>query len=151
MSRPPRREGLAPAFMPRKELNGLSLADAEPRMQRTARPLSAPVATLILLLPAGGCALRHDQIAPAPIDPSAYAGANCQQLSRMHAKSQRTLILAEIAQDSYSEADRTRTFGVPTPMATMFGEGEAAQVARLKGDSLALSAQLARAGCLRDE
>lgn len=119
-------------------------------MHRSTRPISTLVTALALPLLIAGCALRHDQIAPAPIDPAAYAQASCEQLSRMQAKSQRSLIFAEIAQDKYYEEDRTRTFGVPTPMATLFGEGEAAQVARLKGDTIALSAQLGRAGCLRD-
>jgi hypothetical protein len=120
-------------------------------MQRTARPTSMLVPALLLLLSVAGCALRHDQIAPAPINPAAYGQASCEQLSQMHVKSRRSQILAELAQDKYYEDDRTRTFGVPTPMATIFGEGEAAQVARLKGDTIALSAQLGRAGCLRDQ
>lgn len=119
-------------------------------MHRCTRPISTPSPALALLLSLAGCALRHDQIAPASINPASYDQASCEQLSLMHAKSRRTLILAEIAQDQYYEDDRTRTFGVPTPMATLFGEGNAAEVARLKGDTIALSAQLGRAGCLRD-
>jgi hypothetical protein len=118
-------------------------------MQGTVCEKLAPVvATLMLSLP--GCAMRPAEIAPDPITPEAYAPADCRQLAQMRARTDRTLILAEIAQYQRYQDDRTRTFGAPTPMATIFeGRGEA-EVARLKGDSLALGAQLRRAGCLRD-
>jgi hypothetical protein len=119
-------------------------------MQGTARDILAAVIVL-LIAPLPGCALRPAKIAPAPISPAAYAQADCRQLAQMRARTDRTLILAEIAQYQRYQDDRTRTFGVPTPMATIFEGGGEAQVARLKGDSLALGAQLHRAECLRDQ
>lgn len=97
-----------------------------------------------------GCAKQHNEIAPEPIDPAAYAQADCRQLAQMHAKTMRTLIFSELMQDHQYAEDRTRTFGAPTPMATIFEASHESEVARLKGDSLALAAQLQRAGCLRD-
>lgn len=119
-------------------------------MLEAARAAIAPLILAPLLSDIAGCALRHDEIAPEPINPAAYAQADCRQLAQMQAKSVRMMILSEIAQDARYEDDRTRTFGAPTPMATIFeGRGEA-QVSRLKGDALALAAQLEREGCLRD-
>ncbi|MGJ0508726.1 MAG: hypothetical protein ACR652_16690 [Methylocystis sp.] len=116
-------------------------------MQQTLR---APLAPLVAAALIAGCALRHDEIAPDPIPPAAYASADCRQLAQMQAKTNRTLIFSEIAQDHRYAEDRTRTFGVPMPMALLFEERGEANVARLKGDSLALAAQLERGGCLRD-
>lgn len=94
------------------------------------------------------CAVTHGEIAPAPIPPEAYAPASCRQLALMRAKTMRSLTLASIIQDQHYADDRTRTFGVPTPMATIFDEDRAPEVARLKGESLALTAQLENAGCV---
>lgn len=44
-----------------------------------------------------------------------------------------------------------RVLGVPLPMATIFEESREAETARLKGEALALAAQLQRAGCLARE
>lgn len=99
----------------------------------------------------GGCAVHHSQILPMPISPNAYDGATCRQLSLMHAKAMRTLIFEDIAQDHDYESDRTRTFGIPTPMATIFEPSHVVMVARLKGETSALSQQLARAGCIARE
>ncbi len=106
---------------------------------------------LCALLGLAACAKLHDEIAPELIEPGAYAQASCPQLARMRAKTMRSLIFAELAQDKHHADDRIRTFGVPTPMATLFDEDVAPKVARLKGDALALGAQLERAGCILPE
>ncbi|WP_457798523.1 hypothetical protein [Methylocystis sp. S23] len=97
------------------------------------------------------CAKRHGEVAPAPIPPSAFETATCRQLSAMHAKAMRTLVFSELLQDHRHAEDRTRIFGVPTPMATIFEENREAELARLKGETLALAAQLQRAGCVARE
>lgn len=97
------------------------------------------------------CAVPHAQIAPAPVPPVAFDGASCRELALMHAKAMRTLTFSSIAQDHNFEADHTRVFGVPLPMATLFERDREAEVARLKGDSLALAAQLERQGCVARE
>lgn len=98
-----------------------------------------------------GCARRHGEIEPEPIPPLAYEPATCRQLSLMHAKTMRSLVFSSIIQDQHHADDRTRTFGVPTPMATLFDENREAEVARLKGEALALAEQLERAGCVARE
>lgn len=109
--------------------------------------------TQALLIGCGlsGCAKPHDDIAPEPVPPAAYAQATCRQLSLMHAKTMRNLIFSNIIQDQHYADDRTRTFGVPTPMATIFEQSREAEVARLKGEALAIAAQLERAGCIARE
>jgi hypothetical protein len=97
------------------------------------------------------CAKNHDEIAPAPISPAAYAPATCRELSLMYAKTMRSLVFSELMQDHRYAEDRTRTFGIPTPMATLFEENREAEVARLKGNALAIPAQLERAGCVARE
>ncbi|QGM98011.1 hypothetical protein [Methylocystis parvus] len=94
------------------------------------------------------CARSHGEITPAPIPPEAFERATCRELSIMRAKAMRTLIYAELTQNHRYAEDRTRIFGVPTPMATIFGENREAEAARLKGETLALAAQIERAGCL---
>lgn len=97
------------------------------------------------------CARRHGEIAPLPAPSQAFAAADCRQLSLMRAKTERSLILSEIVQDFRHAEDRTRIFGAPTPVATIFEENREAEVARLKGEALALAAQLERAGCVARE
>lgn len=97
------------------------------------------------------CARSHGEIAPDPVPPQAFAAADCRQLSLMRAKAERSLILSEIVQDHRYAEDRRRTFGIPTPMATIFDGDHEAEVARLKGEAYALAAELARAGCVARE
>lgn len=94
------------------------------------------------------CARPHGEIAPLPVDPADYAGFTCPQLGQIHRKATRDLLLAEVVQDGYFAADRTRVFGAPIPMATLFGDGRAEEVARLKGETEAMAEQLRRGGCL---
>jgi|GEM_PF-4303253 len=102
----------------------------------------------VLLFDLTGCAPRASQIAPALMDPYAYQAATCRELDEMKAKTQRDRIYADLAQDRQYDDDRTRTFGVPTPMATLFEESSAPLTARIKGDSLAINTQLERSGCI---
>lgn len=97
------------------------------------------------------CARSHGEIAPVPVPPQAFAAADCRQLSLMRAKAERSLILSEIVQDHRYAEDRTRTFGVPTPMATIFEENREAEVARLKGEAYAIAAEIQRTGCVAQE
>lgn len=102
----------------------------------------------VLLCALTGCAPRASQIAPALMDPYAYETATCRELDEMNARTQRDRIYADLAQDRQYDDDRIRTFGVPTPMATLFEESRAPRTARIKGDSLAINTQLERAGCI---
>jgi hypothetical protein len=126
---------------------GDASAQAETNMQHPAR------ATLPLLILFGlsACARGHGEIAPEPIPPFAYEPATCRELSLMRAKTVRARVLSDIRQDWMRAEDRTRVFGVPLPMASIFEENREAEVARLKGESLALATQLQRAGCVARE
>ena len=102
----------------------------------------APIVTLT------ACAPRASQIAPALMDPYAYETATCRELDEMRAKAQRDRIYADMAQDQQYDDDRTRTFGVPTPMASLFEESLVPHTAQIKADSLAINTQMERAGCI---
>jgi hypothetical protein len=114
------------------------------------QPARAALA-LSIIFAVSACAKRHDEISPAPVPPSAYEPATCRELSLMRARTMRSLTLSSIIQDQHHADDRTRTFGAPTPMATIFEEDREAEVARLKGESLAITKQLRRAGCVARE
>lgn len=111
------------------------------------RKLTVPGAAVIGLALAG-CAPRANQIAPAIMDPAAYANATCRELGYMADRARRDLIYADMAQDQQYADDRTRTFGVPTAMATLFERGLVGETAQAKADTLVIKAQLERSGCV---
>jgi hypothetical protein len=116
-------------------------------MRQTGRAIPP----FLILFGLSACAKGHGEIPPDPIPPAAYAPASCRELALMRAKTMRALTFSEITQDFRHDEDRTRVFGVPVPMATIFEENREAEVARLKGESLALATQLHRAGCVARE
>lgn len=112
------------------------------------------VRAILLLAAFGGCsacARRHGDIAPEAIPPWAYEPASCRELALMQAKTMRTLVFSSLVQDQHHADDRTRTFGVPTPMATIFEDSREAEVSRLKGESLAIALEIQRKGCVARE
>lgn len=113
------------------------------------RPARLPLIALIVAL--AGCAPTASSIPPAAIPPDDYAAATCRQLTLMRAKTERMLIFAGLAQDQQYRDDGSRTFGVPTPMATIFEESRETDVARLKGEALAINTQLLRMNCIARE
>jgi len=103
---------------------------------------------LITILGLSACAARHDEIMPLPVDPADYEGATCRQLGLMLAKAQRTLVYTEMEQDHIAADDNIRAFGVPTLMGTFFEGSRVFDVARLKGETIALKTQLQQSGCV---
>jgi len=108
----------------------------------------AGIVTMLMLLGLSACAVGHDEIMPLPIDPAAYEGATCRQMGLMLDKAQRTLVYTEMAQDHIAAEDDIRAFGVPTLMGTIFEGSRAYDVARLKGETIALKTQLQQSGCV---
>lgn len=103
---------------------------------------------LTMLISLSACAARHNEIMPLPIDPADYDGATCRQLGLMLDKAQRTLVYTEMAQDHIAAQDDIRAFGVPTLMGTFFEGSRLEDVARLKGETIALKTQLQQSGCV---
>ncbi|PPD45188.1 MAG: hypothetical protein CTY15_05255 [Methylocystis sp.] len=118
------------------------------RASSLARSLARSLACALSL---SACASLHGEIAPDPVPPSAYTPATCRELTLMHARTMRTLVFSSIAQDHQYAEDRTRVFGAPVPMALIFEESRAAEVARLKGEAIALAAQFEHMGCVARE
>ncbi len=102
----------------------------------------------ILAFAQAACAPRASQIMPAIMNPYAYETATCRELDDMKMKSQRDRIYAELSQDRQYDDDRTRTFGVPTPMASLFDDNQAPKTAQTKADSLVINTQLQHSGCI---
>jgi hypothetical protein len=99
-------------------------------------------AILALALAFSSCAKPTREIQPAFVDPSAFMGATCMQLTAERGRRSQALIFAGLAQDQTSLDDRTRLLGVPTPMGTIFeGDNEVA-ISRLKGELRAIDAQM---------
>lgn len=147
MSRPVTQAGFAKgpqALLQRVCRNGRQEGEKMCRGRRGRKIIIC--GSLIFIM--GGCAPRSSQIAPALMDPGAYEAATCRELDEMKGKTQRDRIYAALAQDRQYEDDRTRTFGVPTPMATVFEESQAPITARMKADSLAINTQLQRSNCI---
>lgn len=94
------------------------------------------------------CARAHDEISPAFVPPDAFAPATCDDLSLMRVKTERTLLLASLAQDGVARDDRTRTFGIPSLFGTIFEESREAEVAQLKGELQTIDLALIRKACL---
>ncbi|MCX7900016.1 MAG: hypothetical protein N2444_08040, partial [Methylocystis sp.] len=90
-------------------------------------PAAVPLALVLF-----ACAPHHGDIGPANLDPTPFLQASCAELSLMRAKADRSLIFASLAQDQQARDDDTRTFGVPTPMATIFETSRAPEVAGYK-------------------
>ncbi|PWB94369.1 hypothetical protein [Methylosinus sporium] len=93
------------------------------------------------------CAKPTREIEPAPVDPGLFIGADCPQLVARRARIAQALIFAGSAQDQLAADDRTRTFGVPTPMGTPFDADREPQIARLKGELHAVNAQMDAQRC----
>ncbi len=70
---------------------------------------------LCALLGLAACARRHDEIGPEIIEPGVYAQASCPQLARMHAKTMRSLIFAELVQDKHYADDASGHSASPRP------------------------------------
>ena len=111
------------------------------------RPARAAL-LLLTLLALGACMPPTRAIGPAFIDPRLYAGVNCQQLVALRARAMRGLTFSGLAQDQLHRDDHIRTFGAPTPMATIFDESREPDVSALKGELLALNERLTQMDCL---
>jgi hypothetical protein len=110
---------------------------------KTIRALNA--AFVILLASAfSACSKRIEEIEPASISAGEFAGMTCSQLVSEQARKTRALIFAELAQERVIADDRIRTFGVPTPMGSLFNEDRTESIARLKGQLASIRMLLSR-------
>lgn len=103
------------------------------------------VCCLAVLL--GGCARPASEIEAAAVDPALFEGMTCSQLVAQRARRSQALIFAGMAQDQVSADDGMRTLGVPTPVGTLFDGDREPEVARLKGELHAVTAQLIAMRC----
>lgn len=109
--------------------------------------LTARCVALALLFSLGACAKQTREIQPAIVDPTLFYGLSCSELVAARAKRSTALIFTASAQDQLAADDKVRTLGIPTPMGTLFEEDREADVARLKGELRAATAQMKAMNC----
>jgi hypothetical protein len=110
---------------------------------KAKRALNAAFVILVASAPSA-CSKRSEEIEPASISATEFAGMTCSQLVSEQARKTRALIFAELAQERINKDDRIRTFGVPTPMGSLFNEESAESISRLKGQLASIRARLAQ-------
>lgn len=114
-------------------------------MTCTTIPLARKATIFLLFISAlSACAKHAEEIQPTSISPAEFSGMTCSQLVSQQARKTRALIFAELAQERVNADDRIRTFGVPTPMGSLFNEEKAELIARLKGQLGSIRALLSR-------
>ena len=100
-------------------------------------------ASAILALVAA-CAPRADEITPAAISTSQYAGWDCGRLAREKAFTDEALTRASDEQDSAARRDAMTVFLIGVPVS---GGGIKGEVARLKGNQEAIRRTMIAQGC----
>lgn len=90
------------------------------------------------------CAPRADEITPAAISTSQYAGWNCDRLVREKAFTDEALTRASDEQDSAASRDAMMVFLIGVPVS---GGGIKGEVARLKGNQEAIRRTMVAQDC----
>jgi hypothetical protein len=109
------------------------------------KQLGLLVATLALVT---GCAPWASNISPSPISSARYEGWNCNKLRAEQKFVEDSLVRVSADQDSAATTDiwMVILIGVPTS-----GGGVKGEVARLKGEQIALHHAMLMAGCITGE
>jgi hypothetical protein len=79
-----------------------------------------------------GCAPPAAQVPPIFTWPPPDYGRSCEELAAARARLTDRLLFASLRQNSISQADRTRTLGIPTPFGTPFEENQEFDLGVLK-------------------
>jgi len=106
------------------------------------KPASLALLAAVLIV---GCAPRAASIAPSHVSTAYYSGWSCERLLDEHAKVTDTLIHANAAQDRASNRDTLTVIFLGAPLSAGGIKGE---VARLKGEEIAISRSLMYGGCI---
>lgn len=106
----------------------------------------------VALLLQFGCATAPDAIAPAPVSPAQYSQLDCAALAAEHARVSSSLRDAQGVQAGQAERDSgsvAAAFSLFTPIImAVGGNGSmAGEVARLKGEKIAIEAANSRKTC----
>jgi hypothetical protein len=97
---------------------------------------------LFLASSLSGCAKRAAEIEPASINTADFSALTCSQLVAERAWRTRRLAFLELEQDQINADDRIRTFGIPTPMGSLYAESKVEAIANLKAQLRALGENL---------
>ena len=103
-------------------------------------------AVIAATLALSACASPPSRIAPVAVATSEYDGLSCSQLANELARVSTALEEAERRQRNAVAGDALTVFLVLVPVSAMGGDSEA-EVARLKGEKIAVSNALSRRSC----
>ena len=102
--------------------------------------------TLVIAVVLSACASPPSRIAPVAVATSEYDGLSCSQLASELSRVSTNLAEAERRQRNAVAGDAFTVFLVLVPASALAGDSEA-EVARLKGEEIALTNSLARRSC----
>ena len=100
---------------------------------------STVVALLVAGLAVSACATSAGRIQPITVSPVVYQDQSCDQLAVTAAKVDADLQVASIKQNKKRKGDTVSVILIGLPLASMGGNGYEADVARLKGEKIALA------------
>ena len=103
-------------------------------------------AILAATLALSACASPPSRIAPVAVATSEYNGLSCSQLANELARVSTDLEAAERRQRNAVAGDALTVFLVLVPASSLAGDSEA-EVARLKGEEIAIRNSLSRRSC----
>lgn len=104
------------------------------------------LAALVAILTVSACAAPPSRIAPVAVATSEYDGFSCAQLASELSRVSADLEEAERRQRNAVAGDALTVFLVLVPASAVAGDSEA-EVARLKGEEIALRNALSRRSC----
>jgi len=94
-----------------------------------------------------GCARATRDIEPICTDTPVFAGMGCGQLFLKRATLQEELVFDGLRQDQIHSDDYTRILGVPMLFGTVFEGNDEEKIGLLKGEMIALDAEILRTRC----
>ncbi len=94
-----------------------------------------------------GCARAARDIEPIYPNAPIFTGMDCGQLFASRATLQEELVFANLRQDQIHASDYTRALGVPMAFGTVFEGNDEERIGLLKGDLIALDAEILRTRC----
>ncbi|CAN7511362.1 hypothetical protein [Rhizobium sp. LjRoot254] len=100
-----------------------------------------------MALLAAGCARQPDQIAATPVATDRYLQMSCAELLASRTGRQTAQVRLEQAQHEAAEHDKAAMSVIHVPVASMTGQDREDEVARGKGELVAVDATIQSKGC----
>lgn len=101
----------------------------------------------ILSLGVAGCATKPSRIAPLNVSPLVYGSKSCAEVAELAAKTDASLQEMIVRQNRARKTDTIGVIMLGLPMGSITGKDREADVARLKGEKIALEQAAKDKGC----